>query len=219
MLFVVGLRFNFNNERRSRFKKLDRSSYYPKFRFKLPLEEHEDAERNLPPFETLPETIRQLRDIINWEKEQLNEFNENRLKILRNNPVYRFEVDRAAYREITKPERGFMRNPTLDEARMYPQDDDFAFESEEESSNDGDTSMDQTGLDEDYLDDQKYAKVEPMPRTAHHEEHVSSEGVSENDSGGRFDNAKVVANPNEFAYAPPDPMFYRTPETPIPPGK
>ncbi|CAH2002384.1 unnamed protein product [Acanthoscelides obtectus] len=188
-----------DENRKLRLKKYDYDSYLSRLRHPL-LQQQQDeyaelTEREMAELEAIPRRIQQLRQIIDWEKAQLNDFEGA-------GPMYSFDLERGAYREVGPNGLG-EQLPVLDEARMYPQEDEFRFEEAGPYEDDFQESSD------------RYGESSERRQSSHH--HMEQDAVlteEETVPSGRLREAKLVEDPTEFAYAPPNPLFYKKVDAP-----
>ncbi|KAJ8959288.1 hypothetical protein NQ318_021973 [Aromia moschata] len=225
-----GVKFDLNTEeRRSRLENYEVPEIFPEYKDNtwknIPFDDYPDIERKEPPVYhlTLPERLRQIEEVIDYEKAQLSRHGNHHSK-------HRYEFgdayDRLKDKALKNFGLGFPNTQILDDVRMYPQEDDFTFNNDDVDEPDGIQNVfEQPSLEERerMFQENKHVSFnnvrssdirEELLNSAHHQEHDNAKMASEEEfPTGSFKNVKVVDDPTEFAYAPPDPRFYEKPDT------
>ncbi|XP_074035048.1 uncharacterized protein isoform X2 [Leptinotarsa decemlineata] len=204
-----GLKFSFDNEDQiSRPRRFDHSNYYSKIvnPFQsLPQQDYDvSVTREFPQYESIPDRtdkIRQYQEVTNWDKYHSRQ-----------------HIKHRDYHE-NRPSKFDFSNfdltiPLINEAwRFSDQKDRYLLKDREDASN-GRVIFEQA---EPFLYPRMNEKFpyDELPRNvhenfvSHHELHSNDRNWSGYFDSGRFNNVKAVEDPTDFAYAPPDPRFYR----------
>ncbi|KAG5895232.1 hypothetical protein JTB14_003449 [Gonioctena quinquepunctata] len=200
-----GWKFGFNDEdQRSRIRRFDHPNYYSKFISpfqSLPISDYEPPEtRGLPEYESLPDRadkIRQFQEVIDWEKSHLSQHKQHRTH--HRNPEFEYNMKNIN-----------LGIPILNDALRYP----YGYRVEN-----GERDEEKVNFAEDFgklRNDEKFghdtSTEDEEFHSSHHEVDSKASEGGEKLSTERFKDVKMVDDPTEFAYAPPDPRYYRKTE-------
>lgn len=141
------------------------------------------------------------------------------------NPRHHYEF-RDIYKEFKDSNKPYYKGyglgipnaQILDDVRMYPQEDDFSFKTEDDEEQDGmQKAYDQPSLEEQerLLAMEKVGLgdggVEASGGGMHHDYREVKVTNEEQFPSGQYKYARVAEDPSEFAYPPSDPRFFERP--------
>ncbi|CAG9856640.1 unnamed protein product [Phyllotreta striolata] len=200
-----GLNFDFDKPRNvPGLSDYERPDYYTKIRYpyeNAPPEGYEDdrIRGTRPRFSTIQNKLQQYKQVIDWELNQLHKSRQREEP----SPALRYYLDKLRQPRIQ------LNVPRIDEARMYPPDDEL---SDEDDDVEGiDSIFDDSTAGGDYGSGGRTINDPPTPMK--HQLHSNEDDNSPQFTTTRFQDIKVAADPSEFAYKPSDPRFYRKTET------